>query len=159
MKRHVSRTKKEIDDRVLIPDLFFTLKGVLKLSNAKMLSVRDMKIIAAGANGIRILDLITRNANQKSESVEIDESLGEKIRGTDLLFTLSDSCPDMKLANDVAEISKSVDVTTFGVIVIGDDLPKAKYRDEKLFEKLQSTCDTFLIHTIDESLEFFNEIL
>ena len=129
------------------------------MSEAKMISAGDLKVIAVGANGVRILDLITRNVNRQSESVEIDESLGEKIRGTDILFTLSDSSSDMKLATDIAEISKSVDVTTFGVIVIGEDLPKAKYRDEKLFEKLQMTCDTFLIHTIEESLEFFSELL
>ena len=129
------------------------------MSEAKMISAGDLKVIAVGANGFRILDLITRNVNRQSESVEIDESLGEKIRGTDILFTLSDSSSDMKLATDIAEISKSVDVTTFGVIVIGEDLPKAKYRDEKLFEKLQMTCDTFLIHTIEESLEFFSELL
>lgn len=128
------------------------------MSETKMIQAGDLKLIAVGSNGNRVLDRIARSVNRKSESVEIDSSLGEKIRGTDILFTLSDSSSDMEIARQVAEISKNVDVTTFSIIVIGEDLPKAKYRDENLFNRLQETCDTFLIHTIDESLEFFSEI-
>ena len=125
----------------------------------KIFSQGGLKIIAAGENGQRVLEKIMQLKNLQSEEVLIDENLAEKIRGTETLFTISDSSQDMQIAANIAKISKSVDVITFGIIMIGDDFPPAKNRDENIFNELQNSCDTFLIHKLKDSLEFFNEVL
>ena len=127
----------------------------------KMFSVGSLRIVAVGENGIDSLEKILKDVGIEFEleEIQLDQAFTEKIRGSEPFFTLSDSSVDMQLATEVAKLAKSVDIIIFGIIVIGENLPLAKDRDEKIFSEFQSSCDTFFIHTLKESTDFFRDVL